>query len=167
MTSRLRNAAVPTKNDLVFILCIYLCAYFVFILACFAHIILKADKGKKQIKEKVNELLKLISCEGLGKRFPSQLSGGQKQRAAAARAIITRPKLLLADEPTGALDYNTGKLILSLLQDACRKNGMTVIVITHNQALTAMADRVIKVKNGRITSNVVNENPVNVDTIEW
>ncbi len=117
-----------------------------------------------------------ISCDllmnevGLSERknnFPAQLSGGEQQRVAIARAIAKNPKLLLCDEPTGALDYQTGKSILKLLQSLSTEKGMTVVIITHNSALTAMADRVIKVKNGRITSNVVNENPVNVDTLEW
>ncbi len=117
-----------------------------------------------------------ISCDllmnevGLSDRknnFPAQLSGGEQQRVAIARAIAKNPKLLLCDEPTGALDYQTGKSILKLLQSLSIEKGMTVVIITHNSALTAMADRVIKVKNGRITSNVVNENPVNVETIEW
>ena len=117
-----------------------------------------------------------ISCDllmnevGLSERknnFPAQLSGGEQQRVAIARAIAKNPQLLLCDEPTGALDYQTGKSILKLLQSLSTEKGMTVVIITHNSALTAMADRVIKVKNGRITSNVVNENPVNVDTLEW
>ena len=117
-----------------------------------------------------------ISCDvlmnevGLADRknnFPAQLSGGEQQRVAIARAIAKNPKLLLCDEPTGALDYQTGKSILKLLQTLSNEKGMTVVIIMHNSALTAMADRVIKVKNGKITSNVVNDNPVNVDTIEW
>ena len=117
-----------------------------------------------------------ISCDllmnevGLSERknnFPAQLSGGEQQRVAIARAIAKNPKLLLCDEPTGALDYQTGKSILKLLQSLSTEKGMTVVIITHNSALTAMADRVIKVKNGKITSNVINENPVNVDTLEW
>ncbi|WP_034449081.1 ABC transporter ATP-binding protein [Butyrivibrio sp. AE2032] len=99
--------------------------------------------------------------------FPAQLSGGEQQRVAIARAIAKNPKLLLCDEPTGALDYQTGKAILKLLQSLSNEKGMTVVIITHNSALTAMADRVIRVKNGKITSNVINERPVNVDTIEW
>ena len=112
----------------------------------------------------------LMNEVGLAERknnFPAQLSGGEQQRVAIARAIAKNPKLLLCDEPTGALDYQTGKSILKLLQTLSNEKGMTVVIITHNSALTAMADRVIKVKNGRITSNVVNEDPVNVDTIEW
>lgn len=99
--------------------------------------------------------------------FPAQLSGGEQQRVAIARALAKNPKLLLCDEPTGALDYMTGKSILKLLQDTCRERNMTVIVITHNTALTPMADRVIKIKNGKVTQVTQNENPVSVDTIEW
>ena len=107
---------------------------------------------------------------GLGERmknFPSQLSGGEQQRVAIARALAKNPKLLLCDEPTGALDYQTGKAILKLLQDTARESGMTVIIITHNSALTAMADRVIRVKNGTVASVTINENPQNVAEIEW
>jgi len=107
---------------------------------------------------------------GLGERmanFPAQLSGGEQQRVAIARALAKNPKLLLCDEPTGALDYNTGKAVLKLLQDTCRKKGKTVIVITHNQAITAMADRVITVKNGTIQSIVKNEQVIDIDLIEW
>ena len=107
---------------------------------------------------------------GLGdrmKNFPSQLSGGEQQRVAIARALAKNPKLLLCDEPTGALDYQTGKTILKLLQDTGRKTGMTVIIITHNAALTAMADRVIRVKNGTVSSVTVNPNPQNISEIEW
>lgn len=101
------------------------------------------------------------------KNFPSQLSGGEQQRVAIARALAKNPKLLLCDEPTGALDYQTGKAILKLLQDTGRRTGMTVVIITHNAALTAMADRVIKVKNGTVSSVTVNQNPVDVSEIEW
>ncbi|MEF9839957.1 MAG: ABC transporter ATP-binding protein [Lachnospiraceae bacterium] len=107
---------------------------------------------------------------GLGERlnnFPAQLSGGEQQRVAIARALAKNPKLLLCDEPTGALDYNTGKAILKLLQDTCRKQGMTVILITHNTAIAPMADRVIHIKNGKVSKISENENPVSVDTIEW
>ncbi|MBD5478913.1 MAG: ABC transporter ATP-binding protein [Lachnospiraceae bacterium] len=99
--------------------------------------------------------------------FPAQLSGGEQQRVAIARALAKNPKLLLCDEPTGALDYNTGKAVLKLLQDTCREKGRTVIVITHNQALTAMADRIITVKSGTVKSMVLNKNIVNVEEIEW
>lgn len=107
---------------------------------------------------------------GLGERldnFPAQLSGGEQQRVSIARALAKNPKLLLCDEPTGALDYNTGKSILKLLQDTCREKGMTVILITHNQAIAPMADRVIKIKNGKVSHVVINEHPVSVETIEW
>ena len=101
------------------------------------------------------------------KNFPAQLSGGEQQRVSIARALAKNPKLLLCDEPTGALDYNTGKAILKLLQDMCRERGMTVILITHNSAITPMADRVIKMKNGKVGSMKLNERPVQVETIEW
>ena len=107
---------------------------------------------------------------GLGERlnnFPAQLSGGEQQRVAIARALAKNPKLLLCDEPTGALDYITGKAILKLLQDTCRKEGMTVVVITHNTAIAPMADKVIHVKNGRVDNIEVNTNPVPVENIEW
>ena len=107
---------------------------------------------------------------GLGERlnnFPAQLSGGEQQRVSIARALAKNPKLLLCDEPTGALDYKTGKQVLALLQRTCRETGRTVIVITHNTALTAMADRIIQVKSGQILSNKVNEHPVPVEQIEW
>ncbi|MBR5267427.1 MAG: ABC transporter ATP-binding protein [Lachnospiraceae bacterium] len=107
---------------------------------------------------------------GLGHRlgnFPAQLSGGEQQRVAIARALAKNPKLLLCDEPTGALDYVTGKQILKLLQDTCRQEGMTVVVITHNTALTPMADRVIRVKNGKVASMEINEHPTPVEEIEW
>ncbi len=107
---------------------------------------------------------------GLSKRlnnFPAQLSGGEQQRVSIARALAKNPKLLLCDEPTGALDYNTGKAILKLLQDTCRQKGMTVILITHNSAIAPMADRIIKLKNGAVSEMKVNENPIPVETIEW
>ena len=107
---------------------------------------------------------------GLAKRannFPGQLSGGEQQRGAIARALAKNPKLLLCDEPTGALDYVTGKQILKLLQDTCREKGVTVVVITHNSAITPMADRVIHIKNGTVESMQLNENPASVESIEW
>lgn len=113
------------------------------------------------------EVLKQV---GLGDRldnFPAQLSGGEQQRVSIARALAKSPKLLLCDEPTGALDYNTGKSVLKLLQDTCRKNGMTVIVITHNQAITPMADRVIKIKNSKVAKISLNPHPTPVEDIEW
>ena len=113
------------------------------------------------------QILKDVGLEERMKNFPSQLSGGEQQRVAIARALAKNPKLLLCDEPTGALDYQTGKAILQLLQDTGRKTGMTVIIITHNSALTAMADRVIKVRSGTVKSVQINENPQNIAEIEW
>ena len=112
----------------------------------------------------------VLQMVGLGDRmnnFPSQLSGGEQQRVSIARALAKNPKLLLCDEPTGALDYNTGKTILKLLQDTCRSTGMTVIVITHNQAIVPMADRVITMRNAKVSSMVTNTNPTPVEQIEW
>ena len=111
-----------------------------------------------------------LQAVGLGQRldnFPAQLSGGEQQRVSIARALAKRPKLLLCDEPTGALDYNTGKQILSLLQSACREGGMTVIVVTHNTAITPMADRVITIRNSKVASNIYNPHPADIATIEW
>lgn len=113
------------------------------------------------------ETIENVGLLGRKDNFPAQLSGGEQQRVAIARALAKNPKLLLCDEPTGALDYNTGKQILKLLQDTCRKNKMTVIVITHNLALTPMGDKVIKVKSGKISSITINENPTPVESIEW
>lgn len=116
------------------------------------------------------DAMAVLEDVGLGERaanFPAQLSGGEQQRVSIARALAKNPKLLLCDEPTGALDYNTGKAILELLQDTCRKKGMTVILITHNSAIAPMADRVIKIKNGKVSKVTLNENPISVETIEW
>lgn len=115
----------------------------------------------------IDEVIEAVGLKDRSSNFPSQLSGGEQQRVAIARALAKNPKLLLCDEPTGALDYNTGKQILKLLQDTCRKRGVTVVVITHNLALTAMGDKVIKVKNGIVDSVTVNENPLPVEQIEW
>jgi putative ABC transport system ATP-binding protein len=112
-------------------------------------------------------VLKEVGLEDRINNFPAQLSGGEQQRVSIARALAKNPKLLLCDEPTGALDYNTGKSILKLLQDTCNEKGMTVIVITHNQAITPMADRVIKIKNGKVDSMIINNNKESVDNIEW
>lgn len=112
----------------------------------------------------------ILSKVGLGDRknnFPSQLSGGEQQRVAIARAIAKNPKLLLCDEPTGALDYITGKQILKLLEDTCRKENMTVILITHNSAIAPIADKVIKFKNGKVQEVIINSNPLSIDEIEW
>ena len=113
------------------------------------------------------QVLKDVGLEERMKNFPSQLSGGEQQRVAIARALAKNPKLLLCDEPTGALDYQTGKAILKLLQDTARKTGMTVIIITHNGALTDMADRVIQVRSGTISSVKLNEHPMDIAEIEW
>ena len=114
-----------------------------------------------------DEMLRQV---GLGERldnFPAQLSGGEQQRVAIARALAKKPKLLLCDEPTGALDYNTGKMILKLLQDTCRNRGMTVVLVTHNSAIAPMADRVIYLKNSRVIDEVINKDPTPVEDIEW
>lgn len=113
------------------------------------------------------EVLKMVGLEDRMDNFPSQLSGGEQQRVSIARALAKNPKLLLCDEPTGALDYTTGKQILKLLQDTCKKTGMTVVLITHNMAITAMADRIIHMKSGSVSSVEVNKNPVPVERIEW
>jgi len=123
-----------------------------------------------QISKNSLDVLKTLESVGLSHRlnnFPAQLSGGEQQRVAIARALAKNPKLLLCDEPTGALDYGTGKAVLKLLQDTSRKTGMTVIMITHNSALAAMADKVIKVKNGTVTSIERNEKIITVEDIEW
>lgn len=115
----------------------------------------------------IDEVIKAVGLEERKTNFPAQLSGGEQQRVAIARALAKNPKILLCDEPTGALDYNTGKSILKLLYDTCRERNVTVIVITHNLALTAMGDKVIKVKNGLISEIEINENPIPVERIEW
>lgn len=112
-------------------------------------------------------VLKEVGLSERMNNFPAQLSGGEQQRVAIARALAKNPKLLLCDEPTGALDYNTGKQILKLLQDTCRNTGKTVIVITHNQAITKMADRIITVKSGKVQSTEINEHPIPVEEISW
>lgn len=112
-------------------------------------------------------VIKKVGLEDRAENFPAQLSGGEQQRVAIARALAKNPKILLCDEPTGALDYNTGKSILKLLQDTCREMKMTVIVITHNSAITPMADRIIKIRNGKIAGVSMNENRVPVERIEW
>ena len=114
-----------------------------------------------------SEVLAEVGLEERMNNFPAQLSGGEQQRVSIARALAKNPKLLLCDEPTGALDYKTGKQILQLLQDTCRKQGITVIIITHNSALALMADRLIRFKSGRVESETVQQNPVPIETIEW
>jgi putative ABC transport system ATP-binding protein len=113
------------------------------------------------------QVLKSVGLEDRLYHFPAQLSGGEQQRVAIARALAKKPKLLLCDEPTGALDYQTGRQILQLLQDQSRQNGMTVVIVTHNSALTAMADRVIRVKSGTVVSVLKNEKALKVEEIEW
>ena len=123
-----------------------------------------------QICKEPLDAVQVLKEVGLGNRldnFPAQLSGGEQQRVSIARALAKNPKLLLCDEPTGALDYQTGKAILKLLQDTCRQKKMTVIVITNNSALTPMADRVIKIKNGKVSKMYLNENPEPIENIEW
>ena len=123
-----------------------------------------------QISNKSLNPARVLERVGLGDRmhnFPAQLSGGEQQRVSIARALTKNPKLLLCDEPTGALDYNTGKQILQLLQDTSKETGMTVIIITHNTALTPMADRVITMRNGKVHRIAINDNPLPVDRIEW
>ena len=123
-----------------------------------------------ELSKKALDPVKVLNNVGLGDRihnFPSQLSGGEQQRVSIARALAKNPKLLLCDEPTGALDYQTGKNILKLLQDTCIETGMTVIIITHNQAITPMADRVITMRSGRVQRITVNDNPVPVEKLEW
>ena len=115
----------------------------------------------------IDETIEAVGLKERASNFPAQLSGGEQQRVAIARALAKNPKLLLCDEPTGALDYNTGKQILKLLQDTCRQRGVSVVVITHNLASTAMGDKVIKVRNGKIDSITINEHPLPVERIEY
>ena len=113
------------------------------------------------------EILTKVGLEKRLNNFPSELSGGEQQRVAIARSIAKNPKLLLADEPTGALDFKTGKQILKLLEDVCRKEKMTVVIITHNSVLASMADKVIKINNGTISDIITNNNPKSIDELEW
>ena len=121
----------------------------------------------REIKKNVPEMLRLVGLSSKYKAYPNQLSGGEQQRVSIARALAKNPRILLCDEPTGALDYNTGKAILKLLWDTCRNSGKTVIVITHNSALTRMADRVIHVKNGTVQTIETNSSPLPAEQIEW
>ena len=125
------------------------------------------NRPTRVIRKRVPEVLQEVGLAVKYKSFPDELSGGEQQRVAIARALAKNPKLLLCDEPTGALDYNTGKAVLKLLQDTCREKGKTVVVITHNQALTAMADRIITVKSGTVVSMEKNEHIVDIADIEW
>ena len=129
--------------------------------------LLSMNVGKKERKKIIEEKMEAVGIAHLAKKLPIHISGGEQTRTAIARALAGDNELLLADEPTGALDYNTGKSILKLLYDTCRERNVTVIVITHNLALTAMGDKVIKVKNGLISEIEINENPTPVERIEW
>ena len=121
----------------------------------------------ENLKERVEECLRRVGLAGRMRHMPAEMSGGEQQRVSIARALAKNPKILLCDEPTGALDYQTGKSILKLLQDTCHKKGKTVVVITHNLAIAPMADRVIEMKNGKISNITINEHPQPVETIEW
>ena len=132
-----------------------------------AEVLREVGASPREIRKRVPYVLELVGLDQKGDRKPNQLSGGEQQRVAIARALAKNPKLLLCDEPTGALDYVTGKNILKLLQDTCRRTGMTVVIITHNSALTAMADRVISIKSGTIQSMRKNEHVIPVEEIEW
>ena len=122
---------------------------------------------EKKIKKRVKSVIELVGLNGKEKCRPNELSGGEQQRVSIARALAKKPKLLLCDEPTGALDYNTGKSILKLLQTKCQEDGMTVVLITHNSAITPMANRVIRMRSGKVVSNVVNPHPMPIEAIEW
>ena len=125
------------------------------------------DADLQTVERYTEEVLEQVGLKERAGNFPAQLSGGEQQRVAIARALAKNPKLLLCDEPTGALDYHTGKAILQLLQDTSRRQGMTVIIITHNKALCAMADRVIRVRSGTIQSVTKNEHATPIEEIEW
>ena len=128
---------------------------------------LVSKMSKEDAEAKAEKYLKLVGMDHKKNSYPTNLSGGQQQRVSIARALAKNPKMLLCDEPTGALDYVTGKQILKLLQDTCRKQKMTVLVITHNSAIAPMADRVIRIKNGKAASVCTNPSPVSVEDIEW
>ena len=132
-----------------------------------AFVMRAVGASPKEIRKRIPYVLELVGLAEKAGSYPTELSGGEQQRVAIARALAKNPKLLLCDEPTGALDYITGKAILKLLQDTCRQQGMTVVVITHNTAIAPMADKVIHVKNGRVDRIVRNENPMPVEEIEW
>ena len=132
-----------------------------------AFVLRVIDAPRKYIRKRVPYVISLVGLQDKSNSYPNQLSGGEQQRVSIARALAKRPKLLLCDEPTGALDYSTGKSILKLLQTTCRRDGMTVVLITHNQAITPMADHIIRMKSGKVISNVHNGQPKSVDEIEW
>ena len=127
------------------------------------------ELGTQVCKDPLNakEALQKVGLEDRMDNFPSQMSGGQQQRVSIARAIAKKPKILLCDEPTGALDYQTGKQVLELLEETCRKDKITTIIITHNEAIAPMADRIIKFRNGRVEDIIINNNPINIKNIEW
>ena len=127
------------------------------------------ELGTQVCKNPLNarEALKKVGLENRMDNFPSQMSGGQQQRVSIARAIAKKPKILLCDEPTGALDYQTGKQVLELIEETCRKDKITTIIITHNGAIAPMADRIIKFRNGRVEDICINNNPINIKNIEW
>lgn len=132
-----------------------------------AYVLRVIDAPQKYIRSRVPKVIALVGLQDKMKCYPKELSGGEQQRVAIARALAKNPKLLLCDEPTGALDYKTGKQILHLLQQTCHQTGMTVVIITHNQAITPIADRIITMKNGRVSRIEINETPLSVDMIEW
>ena len=132
---------------------------------CFPLEVQKVPKAERL--ERAMDIAKLVHVDTMMKRHPAELSGGQQQRVAIARALAKNPRLLLCDEPTGALDYATGKAVLKMLYELSRSRGMTVIIITHNQAIAPMADRIIRIRSGRIVSNEINEDVIPVDDIEW
>lgn len=134
-------------------------------LTAYENVELALQIGKKPLN--ADEILADVGLSDRKDNFPSQLSGGEQQRVAIARALAKNPKLLLCDEPTGALDYVTGKAVLKLLHNMCRERNMTVVVVTHNSALMPMADRVIELRSGRVTGCTLNENPVPIEDIEW
>jgi len=150
------------RNDIGFVFQFY---NLVQNLTAYENIELGTQMCKKPMSPKT--ALKKVGLEGKMDNFPSQLSGGQQQRVAIARAIARKPKILLCDEPTGALDYKTGKQVLELLETTCREEGITTIIITHNLSIAPMADKVLKIKNGKIEDVIINDKPTKVKNIEW
>jgi len=161
-TFKEKELAIYRRNDVGFVFQFY---NLIPNLTAYENVEMASQLVKKPISP--DELMNQVGLGDRRNNFPAQLSGGEQQRVAIARAIAKNPKLLLCDEPTGALDYQTGKAILKLLQTLCREKKMTVVIITHNSALTAMADRVIKLKNGKVSSVTLNEKPIPVENIEW
>lgn len=161
-TFKEKELAIYRRNDVGFVFQFY---NLIPNLTAYENVEMASQLVKKPISP--DELMNQVGLGDRRNNFPAQLSGGEQQRVAIARAIAKNPKLLLCDEPTGALDYQTGKAILKLLQTLCREKKMTVVIITHNSALTAMADRVIKLKNGKVSSVTLNEKPISVEDIEW